>query len=655
MRRLFAELLAVLLALLAFSGCNSCQDTSILATLKAKDGRVDRDFKASEKDWKPADVGSKFRVGDAIRTQGASGAELALDDGSHLKMKEKTTIRFEERPPNSKEQALSVLTGEALLEAGAEGALLRTSLGLARIDGQGQVLLKRTDEGLRFEVHVGKAVLEAKDGKKTELKEGDSLLIGVGDAVNTAVNVHKALVIGVGDAVIEPKAEPSKPEEPEQKEAEKEEDVAGPIAAEVKGNGVSVRAPGDDAFKKLNAGSSSLAAGTAVRVRTGSSVDVSRGTSSASLRQGSYRVGTESGALVEADSGSFSLSSGGRARFVVPGGVIVTSPGASADVKTGGKKGTSVKVTASTVELQAGDETATVSAGQEGNFSPGGGIAVQGRGLDYADISVNAGESVVVHDPRPPTAIRVRFAGNCAGGGVVRSSGGGQKQFAGGKGSVSLAFKPGAHSYELFCIGDDGEEKTPAASGKLTILHDAGTRPMPKKPPSTGVLADGRTYTVLYQNQLPAVSIRWPKAPQSGSYQLVHKSSAGQRTYTTSQPSYGFRSGALHDGQHTFYFEGGGRVSRQTRVVIRFDNAAPTASLKTPGRLQVKPGGEVAIAGTAQPGWTVDVNGKKLAQDAQQRFSSKVEMPSDQRAIEVRLTHPQRGTHIYVRRAAGAE
>ena len=390
MRRLFAELLAVLLALLAFSGCNSCQDTSILATLKAKDGRVDRDFKASEKDWKPADVGSKFRVGDAIRTQGASGAELALDDGSHLKMKEKTTIRFEERPPNSKEQALSVLTGEALLEAGAEGALLRTSLGLARIDGQGQVLLKRTDEGLRFEVHVGKAVLEAKDGKKTELKEGDSLLIGV------------------GDAVIEPKAEPSKPEEPEQKEAEKEEDVAGPIAAEVKGNGVSVRAPGDDAFKKLNAGSSSLAAGTAVRVRTGSSVDVSRGTSSASLRQGSYRVGTESGALVEADSGSFSLSSGGRARFVVPGGVIVTSPGASADVKTGGKKGTSVKVTASTVELQAGDETATVSAGQEGNFSPGGGIAVQGRGLDYADISVNAGESVVVHDPRPPTAIRVR-------------------------------------------------------------------------------------------------------------------------------------------------------------------------------------------------------------------------------------------------------
>jgi hypothetical protein len=169
------------------------------------------------------------------------------------------------------------------------------------------------------------------------------------------------------------------------------------------------------------------------------------------------------------------------------------------------------------------------------------------------------------------------------------------------------------------------------------------------------VLADGRTYTVLYQNQLPAVSIRWPNAPTTGSFVLRHKSSSGQRSYDTGQPSYGFRSGALPEGRHTFYFEGGGKVSRQTNVVIRFDNAAPTASLKTPGRVSVKPGGEVSIAGTAQPGWTVDVNGKKLSQDGQQRFSSKAEMPANQRALEVRLTHPQRGTHIYVRRAAGAE
>jgi hypothetical protein len=111
----------------------------------------------------------------------------------------------------------------------------------------------------------------------------------------------------------------------------------------------------------------------------------------------------------------------------------------------------------------------------------------------------------------------------------------------------------------------------------------------------------------------------------------------------------------LAEGRHTFYFEGGGKVSRRTHVVIRFDNAAPTASLKTPSRVSVKPGGEISIAGTAQPGWKVNVNGKTLAQDGQQRFSSKVEMPTNQRAIEVRLTHPQRGTHIYVRRAVGSE
>lgn len=638
MTRACFQVIGLLLVLLAFAGCNSCQDSSILATLESKSGNVDRDFKEAEREWKVAEVGSKFHVGDAVRTQAAAGAELALDDGSRLKMKARTTIRFEQRPPDSKEQALSVVTGEALLEAANDGALLRTSTGLARIEGKGKVLLKRTDRGLHFEVRVGKAVLEAKDGKKTELTEGDTLLIGV------------------GDAVIEPQAEEPKPEEKKDEPVEEEVDLKGPISAQVQGNGVSVQAPGDDAFKKLKPGENSLPAGTTVRVQTGSRVDVSRGSSSAALRgRGSYRVGAASGALVEADSGSFSLSSGGRARFVVPGGVIVTSPGASADVKTGGKKGTSVKVHASSVELQSGDETAKVGAGQEANFKPGGGIAVQGRGLDYADIAIDAGQSAVVHDPSPPTAVRVRFAGNCPGGGVLRSTSKRQSQFAGGEGGVALAFSAGTHSYRLNCMGEDGEEKTPAASGKLTILHDAGTRPMPKKPPSTGVLADGRTYTVLYQNQLPAVSIRWPKAPKAGSYVLRHSSSRGQRSYNTSQPSYGFRSGALHEGKHTFYFEGGGKVSRQTRVLIRFDNAAPTASLKTPGRITVNKGGEVAIAGTAQPGWTVNVNGKNLSQDGQQRFSSKVEMPTNQRALEVRLTHPQRGTHIYVRRAAGTE
>jgi len=175
---------------------------------------------------------------------------------------------------------------------------------------------------------------------------------------------------------------------------------------------------------------------------------------------------------------------------------------------------------------------------------------------------------------------------------------------------------------------------------------------MPKKPPSTGVEADGRTYTVMYQNQLPAVSLRWSKAPSGTGFVLSHRSAAGNRSYKVSTPAYSFRSGALPEGAHTFYFEGGGKVSRQTTVQIKFDNAAPTASLQTPVGLNVKQGEQVTISGVAQPGWNVEINGKSAALDGQQRFSQKAEMPTDERALAVRLTHPERGTHIYVRRAA---
>jgi hypothetical protein len=157
----------------------------------------------------------------------------------------------------------------------------------------------------------------------------------------------------------------------------------------------------------------------------------------------------------------------------------------------------------------------------------------------------------------------------------------------------------------------------------------------------------------MYQNQLPSVSLAWSKAPSSGSFSLVHRSNGGQRRYKVGSAAYSFRSGSLQEGQHVFYFEGGGKVSRQTTVRIRFDNKAPTASLKTPANLNVAQGEKVIIAGVAQPGWKVEINGKAAKVDGEQRFSQEAEMPGGERALAVRLTHPRRGTHIYVRRAAG--
>lgn len=622
------------------TGCKSCSEAAVLATLKERQGQVDRDTRAKVREWSQADVGATFSVGDAVRTAAAATALLALDDGSQLRVRPKTVLRFSDSPPKAGEQGFDVETGEAMLEAGDQGLVLRTSLGLARIDGKSQVLVRRTTQGVRFEVHVGRAVLETKDGKKNQLKEGEGIIVGVGEAVIERVS-------------LKPDEPPPAPPEPVVEEPELLQDVTGDVAGEVSGTGVSLKEPSAKAFTVLKAGAVQVPSGSTVKIKSGSSLSLKRGGATASLAgAGTYQIGGPDGALVQVQQGSVSLS-GGRTRVIVPGGAIVTTPDSSAAIETQ-KKGTKVRVSQSHVSVEGAKGSERVEAGQEAVLGGDGTIQLEGRGLSYADIVVSSGESVVVHDPKPPTAIRIVFNGACKERGTVKVQSTRGNQFASGSGSVALPFAPGRHSYGLYCLEGEGVADTPVSQGSLTILHDAGTRPVPKKPPSTGVEADGRTYTVMYQNQLPAVSLRWSKAPPATSFTLTHRSPFGSKAYKTSSAAYSFRSGALPEGTHTFFFEGGGKVSRQTTVQIKFDNAAPTASLRTPVGPNVKQGEAITISGVAQPGWDVKINGKSAALDGQQRFSQKAEMPTDARALAVRLTHPQRGTHIYVRRAAGS-
>jgi len=630
----FAVIVSLVVCLMSVTGCQRCSDAGVLATLENREGQVDRDTKAQQKAWSDAAVGATFAMGDAVRTREAANALLALDDGSQLSVRPKTVLRFSDSPPKAGEQGFDVETGEALLEAGDAGLILRTSLGVARIDGKSQVLVRRTTQGMRFEVHVGRAMLETNDGKQSTLAKGDAIVVGVGAAVLDAPS---------------PPASASAAPSPAPEASAEITPVTGDISGQVVGNGVSVKAPTAQAFAALAPGAVQVASGSTVKVQKGSTLTLERDGASAALAgSGTYLVGGADGTLVQVQQGSVALS-GGRTRIAVPGGVIVTSAGSVASVETL-KQGSRVKVSKNYVSVDTAQGTERVDAGQEAVLGSDG-VKLAGKGLGYADITVNSGESLVVHDPRPPTAVRLLFQGACPEGGTVHVQGKGGA-FASGSGSVALPFAPGRHVYALHCLGRDGSEGAAVSQGTLTIVHDAGTRPMPQKPPSTGVEADGRTYTVMYQNQLPAVSLRWSKAPQGTGFVLSHRSSSGNKSYKAPGPSYSFRSGALPEGSHTFYFEGGGKVSRQTTVQIKFDNVAPTASLQTPVALNVKQGELVNITGVAQPGWSVEINGKSADLDGQQRFSQKAEMPTGERALAVRLTHPQRGTHIYVRRAA---
>ena len=98
--------------------------------------------------------------------------------------------------------------------------------------------------------------------------------------------------------------------------------------------------------------------------------------------------------------------------------------------------------------------------------------------------------------------------------------------------------------------------------------------------------------------------------------------------------------------------EAGAARTKDTRVEIKFDNAAPTATLTSPANGSFAPGAAVTVSGAALEGWKISVGGKDLPLDDQLRFSGAATAPSGQRALAIEFVHPHRGLHYYLRRAA---
>jgi hypothetical protein len=273
------------------------------------------------------------------------------------------------------------------------------------------------------------------------------------------------------------------------------------------------------------------------------------------------------------------------------------------------------------------------------------------RGPERVDLVAGAGDSFVVHDPKPPTAIAFTPSG-CPKGAILTLGGGKGARETVGSARVSAEFGSGSHRYALSCLEANGAKGAELAKGTISVVADAGLRKLARTPPLTSVDTDGRRYTVLYQTLLPKIAVRWPNAPPAGSYVLSVRSPQGTKTLTTKAASHLFAQGALAEGEHVLAFEGDGKRSRPTNVVIRFDNAAPTASLSSPANGGFAPGASVLVAGSALPGWSVSAGGRELKQDDQNRFSEEVSTPSGERALVIRFSQPGRGVHYYLRRSA---
>jgi hypothetical protein len=247
-----------------------------------------------------------------------------------------------------------------------------------------------------------------------------------------------------------------------------------------------------------------------------------------------------------------------------------------------------------------------------------------------------------VHAASVPVALGVSVPSGCQGETLVELNNGARYH---GTSVVNVWLDGTTKSYSTRCADKPAKS---AVRGSVRVLEDAGTRKLPPRAPMSNVEADGRGYTIYYQNQPPDIHVRWPNAPDTKAYQLdvdgdVRKLNA---------PEHTFASGELNDGQHRLTFSALSRRSRTTVMEVHFDNTAATASLNAPQDRGFAPGTEVAIEGVVLPAWKVSVDGGTIEKVGESRFQGRITTSESRPDFAVRLSHRKLGTHYYVRRAA---
>ena len=638
----------LLLAVACASACESCgcgePAAFVIATLSATDGDgVQRDVAASVGQWQGAQVGARFSVGDGLKTTAPSQATVELTGGGQLRVKPDTIIRFLVDGSQTGESAIDVQTGEALLMSGMAELRLRTHVGLAVIAPGTRILLGRHGDALNYAVDVGEARFRSASGEEVVLKAGESMDVDIGMAALRRKGSAPEPPADAGDV---------------------RADIGDAVLARIESDGVLARAPdsrSQSAWQPLPKGERALPSGTQLKLSAGTAVELSRGTDKARLTGAGEFVVGDGAVLVETKQGGVQVDANAAdVEIIVPGGLIVARAqdgGSRGQVQVGATSGT-ITVERGSIEYRDASGTIELAGGAQHKFAiqalaHEGDSAPFTPGPDYANLSVRAGESFVVHAPDVPVAIAFELSHKCKGQVAVELASavaGAKKQRGQGTGGANLLFPAGTRGYTARCLDDKGGPGPIVARGSVQVLHDAGTRKLPPRAPTSEVETDGRTYSVYYQNQLPDIRVRWPNAPADQKYTLE----VDGKAQPLGKPEHVFRSGTLRDGSHTLAFAAGSRRSRTTTVEVRFDNTAPTASLSAPSDRGFAPGDTVSIEGVVLPAWKVSVDGGTITMEGAERFVGQAATSAAKPDVAVRLTHPRLGTHYYLRRASGS-
>jgi hypothetical protein len=603
-------------------GCGRCGGEPAVAELVAAAGDVTADDAVAPVAFAPAAVGRRFVIGEAVRTGVGATADLTMVGGASLHVDPESVVRFSRTAESTR---LDVEEGSTVVENTTTAPIeIETVFGTAHLEGSTRARIG-PDEA-RFVVMVGHATVE---------REGEGALdVEVGQAVDVSG------LVSAGVSALAPTPPPSAPPAPP---------PAPMRSVAVHGEGATVRAPDSDAFVSLPGGDREVVEGSVLRGAAGTSLDIATADGSVHV-EGEAEVALVPGGAARLAHGSFRAEGGDRSRIELPGGVLVLSGGeraSSAEVELARDGGGTVTVrrgqathetSAGTTALAAPD---SLTLGARGAASDSVADEVPAPSAGGGALSVAAGDSVVVHDPSAPTAIRFEPPAGC-GEASWRFTGPGAPRAQSSSAPIVVAIRPGIVRYAVRCAGASEQR------GSVRVDRDAGRAQLPRTAPRTVVDADGRPYNVLYQTLLPEILFRWPRASGHGPYEVEVRRGGSTRTVHTATPSYTFDSGAIGEGASTLTFRASdGAVSPPTTVRIQFDNATPVASLRAPA-----PGADLAgtvhVEGTAAEGASVSVDGAAVPVGDGGRFSADVAV-GEGACLAVRIAVPARGTHYYVR------
>ncbi|HUJ60356.1 MAG TPA: hypothetical protein VLX92_17765 [Kofleriaceae bacterium] len=627
-----SDALAALAIAAAIVACHG--KPKALAELTKADGPVDRQ-PAGTTDWRGAPLGTEFFLGEAART-GDGAAQLRLLGTAQIAMQPHTVLRFGGGADAAK---ISVEVGEISLSGAGSYGL---DLGNVTLDSAGAVRITAKGNGQSaLRLLVGQAQVASADGKVTTLSPGQEIELGLGNVV----------VADVRDAGVDAAPPPA------DAAVDAAVDTEATVQIAVTGRRAEVQLPGEPRWTPLPAGAGTIAKGAKLRLGAGTSAKLTAHDTTLDLAAGSRAVvGDDLMMGLELGSARASVPADTQGKVGVPGGEVALAGSkdgpAEAKLDVNARGEAKVTILRGDGKLDVGGAPVLdMPRGESATLARTGTVHVLEAIPNYFDLSVPAGESFTIHDPKGTTALQLAFDGKCPGGGVIemdRDARFRAAKISGGKDGANLQVGPGAWAYRLRCtVG--GEEGAAVASGRVVELRDDGRRPLPPRPGKNSIDADGHNYHISYQSQIPIIEVHYAGA---GSAFTLHLATGGaDETFDSATPVFAIPGTKLREATYTFWVDHDGtRQDKTSTLKIDFDQTAPQVYIESPPNAVAFPP-EIDVRGAVLPGWTAKVEGNELPIDpATRRFAAKVSPPGTAQALAIRLSHPSHGVHYYLRR-----